>query len=97
MCSLLTLSEFLQGVIEHPPVFPSYATPSYSNLAYAILGLAYENITGKSISDGMRDLYNDKLGMTSTTPTAPGNGSDAIIPRNDSYAIFTYDIGIQRP
>ncbi|KAL6252772.1 hypothetical protein RBB50_000491 [Rhinocladiella similis] len=92
-----TRAQFLQGVIEHPPVFPSYATPSYSNLAYAILGLAYENITGKSISDGMRDLYNDKLGMTSTTPTAPGNGSDAIIPRNDSYAIFTYDIGIQRP
>ncbi|KIW11614.1 hypothetical protein PV08_10916 [Exophiala spinifera] len=92
-----TRAQFLQGVIEHPPVFPSYTTPSYSNLAYAILGLAYENITGKSLSDGMRDLYHDKLGMTSTTPTAPGDGSDAVIPRNDSYAIFTYDIGIQRP
>jgi len=93
----LIATEFLQGVIDHPPVFPSYTTPSYSNLAYAILGLAYENITGKSLSDGMRDLYHDKLGMTSTTPTAPGDGSDAVIPRNDSYAIFTYDIGIQRP
>ncbi|KAK5451815.1 hypothetical protein LTS15_007538 [Exophiala xenobiotica] len=90
-------AQFLRGVIEHPPVYPSYATPTYSNLAYAILGLAYENITGRSILDGQRDTFINKLGMTSTTPTVPGPDADAIIPRNDSFALFTYDIGIQGP
>jgi CubicO group peptidase (beta-lactamase class C family) len=94
---LLILLEFLRGVIEHPPVYPSYATPTYSNLAYAILGLAYENITGRSILDGQRGTFINKLGMTSTTPTVPGPDADAIIPRNDSFALFTYDIGIQGP
>jgi CubicO group peptidase (beta-lactamase class C family) len=96
-CLLLIDSEFLDGIIHHPPVYESYTTPVYSNLAYAILGLAYENITGQSIFDGQRDVFINKLGMTSTTPTAPGAGADAIIPRNDSYAIFSYDIGIQGP
>ncbi|KAK4943422.1 hypothetical protein LTR10_016913 [Elasticomyces elasticus] len=95
--SLLTEPEFLDGVINHPPVYQSYTSPIYSNLAYAILGLAYENITGRSIFDGERDVFNNKLGMTSTTPTAPGAGADAIIPRNDSFAVFSYDIGIQGP
>ncbi|KAI1609311.1 putative penicillin-binding protein [Exophiala viscosa] len=90
-------AQFLDGIINHPPVYQSYTTPTYSNLAYAILGLAYENITGRSIFDGQRDVFIDKLGMTSTTPTVPGTGADAVIPRNDSYAVFSYDIGIQGP
>lgn len=78
-------------------MYPSYTAPIYSNLAFAILGLAYENITGKSITQGQRDVFVSRLGMKSTTPTYPGCEADAIIPRNDSYAIFTYDIGIQGP
>lgn len=81
--------EFLDGVINHPPAYPAYTTPAYSNIAYALLGFAYETITGRSIDDGQLDLYIERLGMTSTTPRAPGKDADAIIPRNDSYAIFT--------
>lgn len=93
----LTNAEFLDGMINLPPVFSPYYSPSYSNLAYALLGLAYENITGRSMADGQMNVLNQKLGMASTTPLAPGNGADAIIPRNDSFAIFSYDIGIQGP
>jgi CubicO group peptidase (beta-lactamase class C family) len=84
-------------VVNHPPVYPAYTAPIYSNLAYAILGLAYETITGKNISQGQRDVFIKKLGMTATTPTYPGPQADAVIPRNDSYAVFSYDIGIQGP
>lgn len=97
MSSDRTNTEILDGVINHPPPYPSYTTPSYSNLAYIILGFAYENITGRSIDDGQRDTFVNKLGMTSTSPRPPGNGVDAIIPRNDSYAVFSYDIGAESP
>lgn len=78
-------------------MYPAYTAPIYSNLAYAILGLAYETITGKDIFQGQRDVFIGRLGMTSTTPKYPGPDADAIIPRNDSYAIFSYDIGVQGP
>lgn len=65
-------------------------------MAYVILGFAYENITGKTISQGQLD-FTKKLGMSSTTPTPPGNDVDAIIPRNDSYALWSYDLNVQDP
>ena len=93
----MSLLEFLDGVITHPPVYPSYTTPAYSNNAFVILSFAYETITGQTLDQGFHDLYTGKLGMTSTTPTYPGPDADAIIPRNDSYAIFSYDIGVEGP
>lgn len=91
------LLEFLDGVINHPPAYPSYTTPAYSNIAYALLGFAYEAITGRTYDQGFLDIYHGKLDMTSSTPRYPGPDVDAIIPRNDSYAIFSYDIGNQGP
>ncbi|KAH8703424.1 putative penicillin-binding protein [Talaromyces proteolyticus] len=91
-----TRAQFFTQVINHPPVFLSYTSPSYSNIAYSILGYAYENITGKTINQGQLD-FAQKLGMNSTTPTPPGNNVDAIIPRNDSYAMWSYDLNVQDP
>ncbi|RFU31615.1 hypothetical protein B7463_g4741, partial [Scytalidium lignicola] len=88
--------ELLAEVISHPPVFPSYTSPTYSNMAYILLGFAYENITGKSINQGQLD-FAQILGMNSTTPTPPGDNVDAIIPRNNTYAQWNYDGGIQDP
>lgn len=89
--------EFLNGVIRHPPVYPSYTTPIYSNIAYNILGLAYENITGRTYNQGLIDLYQGKLGMSSTTPKPPGSDANAFIPYNDSFALFSYDSGLYTP
>ena len=89
--------EFLQGVINHPPVYAPDSTPIYSNPAYAILGLAYQNITGKNITQGLNDLYVKRLGMTSTSMYYPGPQVDAIIPRNDSYAFFSGSLDIEAP
>lgn len=92
-----TRQQFLQGVIEHPPVNPPWYTPTYSNLAYAILGLAFEAATGGSFVEAADNIFQNKLGMISTSVNAPTGDYDAIIPRNDSYAIFTYNIGIEGP
>jgi hypothetical protein len=94
---ILCVLEFLEGVVNHPPAYPPYTTPVYSNLAYTILGFAYENITGHTIDQGQRDVFIKRLGMSSTTPRPPDKGVDAIIPRNESFSLFSYDSGIGSP
>lgn len=97
-CYLLTYSflELLNGIIHHPPVYPSYTSPVYSNVAYQILALAYEEITGRSIDEGQLKIYSE-LGMTSTTPTAPGSDANAIIPYNTTFSAFDYNLGLAGP
>jgi CubicO group peptidase (beta-lactamase class C family) len=89
--------ELLQGVINHPPRFPSYTTAVYSNLAYVLLGLAYQNITGNPLVEAHDDLFQNVLGMHSTSASYPGIQADAIIPRNDSWAVFSYNLGLYWP
>lgn len=84
-------------MVDHRPVFPFYTTPTYSNVAYVILGMAFENITGRSLEDAFTDLYHNKLGMLSTTAGYPGQDVNAVIPRNDSYAAFSLDVGLYWP
>ncbi|CRG87024.1 putative membrane protein C663,14c [Talaromyces islandicus] len=92
-----TRQQFLQGVIEHPPVYPSYTTPVYSNIAFAILALAYEEITKVPFDVGFSRVYNHKLGLSSTTPRQPPQDANAIIPRNESFSLFSYDLGLEAP
>jgi len=93
----VAFSETLQGIISHPPAFKSYATPAYSNLAYLLLGLVYEEITGRTIDDGQTDVFHNKLGATSSYPRPPTVDVDAVIPYNDSFALFSYDLGLLSP
>lgn len=94
--NVLSLLELLDGIMHHPPVYPSYTSPVYSNVAYQILALAYEEITGRSIDEGQLEIYS-QLGMTSTTPTAPGSEANAIIPYNTTFSAFDYNLGLAGP
>lgn len=89
--------ELLQGIINHPPSFRSFHTPFYSNIGFEILGLAYENITGNPIAQDHDHLYRDRLGMKSTSYSAPGADADTIIPMNDTYAQFSYSLVAESP
>ncbi|KAK6385612.1 hypothetical protein LTS17_001182 [Exophiala oligosperma] len=89
--------ELLQGIINHPPSFRSFHTPFYSNIGFEILGLAYENITGNLIAQDHDHLYRDRLGMKSTSYSAPGADADTIIPMNDTYAQFSYSLAAESP
>ncbi|KAH8812245.1 putative penicillin-binding protein [Xylogone sp. PMI_703] len=91
-----TRAQFLTEVINHPPVFPPYTSPVYSNMADVLLGFAYEKITGKTIGQGQLDVAR-KLGMGSTFVASPGENVDAIIPRNSTDALWNYDGNIQAP
>ena len=92
-----TREQFLKGIIDHPPVNPAWTTPTYSNLAYAIIGLAYEAATGVPFEQAADSVFQEKLGMPSTSVRVPKGDYDAIIPENDTFALFTYDIGVQGP
>lgn len=59
--------------------------------------MAYEKITGQSFKDGFNSVYRDRIGMSSAYADSPPEGVDAVIPYNDSYATFTYSIGLQWP
>lgn len=59
--------------------------------------MAYENITGNSIAQDHDDLYRNRLGMLSTSYSAPGSNADTIIPMNDTYAQFSYSLGAESP
>ena len=91
--------EFFDSVTHHPPAFPSYTKAAYSNLAYAILGFAYENITGRSLTEAYEDIFQKGLGMSSTTPGPgyPPKNGDSIIPYNETFSLFNYSIGVQWP
>ncbi len=91
------MTEFFNGVVHHPPAFPSYTKNAYSNVAFAILGFAYENITGRPLTQGYEDIYQKGLGMLSTTPNHPPPNADAVIPHNDTYAVYSYNLGVQWP
>jgi hypothetical protein len=69
----------------------------YSHMNFALLGLVYENITGKTVEQGWNELYHEKMGMPSSFHNYPGPDADAIIPYNDSWAIFSYNIGFDAP
>jgi len=62
-----------------------------------VLGLVYQNITGRSIDDGQMEVFNDRLGMASTYPRPPAPDVDAIIPYNESVAHFYHDFGVMSP
>ncbi|EED23038.1 penicillin-binding protein, putative [Talaromyces stipitatus ATCC 10500] len=91
-----TRKQLLNGIIHHPPLYPSYSSPVYSNVAYQILALAYEEVTGHSINEGQVKIYK-KLGMTSTSPTAPGSNANTIIPYNTTFSAFDYELGLAGP
>jgi CubicO group peptidase (beta-lactamase class C family) len=69
----------------------------YSNFNFVLLGLIYENITENALEQGWDNLYYDKLNMQLTTYLYPGADADAIIPYNDTWAIFSYSLGLEAP
>lgn len=93
----LALLEYFAGLVQHPPAFKSYTQPMYSNLNFALLGMVYEAIRGETLEKGWDKLYHKKLNMPSTTLTHPGPNADTIIPYNDTWAIFSYSLGLEDP
>ncbi len=89
--------ELFEGFLAHPPIFPSYTSPVYSNIAYVLLGFVYEKITGRNIDAGQTEVLANRLGMSSFYPRPPPKDVDAIIPKGEDFALFSYDLGLASP
>lgn len=65
-----TKEVFLKHVVTRRPLTLPNTTPSYSNTAFAVLGLALEAMTGLSYADNLKKLLGDPLKLLSTTASA---------------------------
>ncbi|KAJ0421601.1 beta-lactamase/transpeptidase-like protein [Aspergillus carlsbadensis] len=86
-------SEFLRLLANEPPVALAGVTPSYSNMAFQLLGHIIERRTGKPFSKALQDDVFDILGMTETSIFAPVNSSAGIIPLSKNASGWSTDHG----
>ena len=86
----------IQGLITEQPVFAPSTTPVYSNAGYALLAVALEKITGRTLEDMLQHDLFDKLSMTGSSYSAPQNLDNAVIPLGPE-SLFPLDIGPESP
>ncbi|KAL2797860.1 beta-lactamase/transpeptidase-like protein [Aspergillus keveii] len=79
-CPKCSGSEFIRHLANETPVALAGVTPSYSNMAFQLLGYIVERRTGKPFSKVLQNDIFDVLGMTATSIFAPANPSAGIIP-----------------
>jgi CubicO group peptidase (beta-lactamase class C family) len=87
--------EYISGFLRRHPIFPTFATPSYTDAAYAILGLVIEAVTGKTYDEAVSDSILKPLNLTRTTVRVPSDasGNNVIIDRN----YWRWDLGVENP
>ncbi|KAJ5502167.1 Beta-lactamase-like protein [Penicillium fimorum] len=73
-------SDFIRHLANKTGVAPAGGTPSYSNMAFQLLGYIVEKRTGKPFSKVLQHDIFDILGMTETSIFAPANTTAGIIP-----------------
>ena len=66
-----TKEDLLDNVGRLAPISLPNTTPSYSNTAYAILGMVVEAVTGKDFGDAVKETIFDVVGMESTSFSGP--------------------------
>jgi Beta-lactamase len=78
------------GIETRSPIFLPWSTPAYSNAAFALLGLALENITSKTLNDVFRDRIFRPLRMDSSSYTVPQDLVNAVVPGGTSIYNTTF-------
>ncbi|KAJ5373414.1 hypothetical protein N7517_005420 [Penicillium concentricum] len=73
-------SDFIRHMANKTRVAPAGGTPSYSNMAFQLLGYIVEKRTGKPFSKVLQHDIFDVLGMTETSIFAPEKTTAGIIP-----------------
>jgi CubicO group peptidase (beta-lactamase class C family) len=86
--------EFLDSIKAKEPVYAPNQKSTYSNVAFNLLGLALENVTGLPYSRYIEKSIFEPLNMTSTSLEKPDD-SVAVLPRGDIY--WDIEEGVQRP
>lgn len=84
----------LDSIKGEPPLFAPNHQSTYSNVAFNLLGLVLENVTGISYTDYVTSAIFEPTSMTSTTLEKP-NDEFAVLPKGTNY--WDVEIGVQRP
>lgn len=82
--SSLTTLEFIQHLATRVPVVAAGVTPSYSNMAFQLLGYIIERRTGASFAKVVQERLLNPLRMNETTVFAPKNSTMGVIPVNET-------------
>lgn len=90
-------SDYVRSVIPRYPVYPSWASPSYSNAAYNLLAVAVESITNRSFGAMMQTDLFQVLNMSSSYYYPPSNLTHAVIPGSDPTTGFSLNFGAEIP
>ncbi|MFD0203622.1 MULTISPECIES: serine hydrolase domain-containing protein [Saccharothrix] len=67
-----SLAELVRSAMDEPAQFAPGAGVGYSNVAYLVLGLLIERLTGRTVREEITDRVVTPLGLTSTSFPAPG-------------------------
>ncbi|KAI8658819.1 Beta-lactamase domain-containing protein [Fusarium keratoplasticum] len=86
--------DFWANFGKRSPVYSPWTSPIYSNVAFLILGLVIEEVSGQKFEDFVQEKVLEVAGMTSTTYTKPGDSVGAISP-DDVY--WNATLGILDP
>lgn len=70
-----------------------WQTPIYSNEAYQLLAMAYENITGEDFADAVESALLDPLGLKRTFWTTPMNNSNTMLVDLPGLNTYEADLG----
>jgi CubicO group peptidase (beta-lactamase class C family) len=76
-------------------VFPPFATPSYSNAAFAILGLVVEAVTKKDFASALEANLLKPLNLTRTSLRPPSDrvNNNAVL----HNATWLWEFGVENP
>lgn len=67
-----TLAALVASAMDEPPQSAPGAAVNYSNVAYLVLGMLIERITGQLVGDAITDRIITPLGLTETSFPVPG-------------------------
>ena len=85
---------YLVGINDAHPVFPTFYSPAYSNVAFNILGLALQNKTNASYGEALNKIFLNRLNLTHTGITKPHDSLGAI---PEGASAWGRDLGKDNP
>jgi CubicO group peptidase (beta-lactamase class C family) len=89
-----SFEEFLDSIRAKEPIYAPNQKSTYSNVAFNLLGLALENVTGLPYSRYIERSIFEPLNMTSSSLEKPDD-SVAVLPKGNNY--WDIEEGVQRP
>lgn len=87
----------LRLILEERPATGVWQTPIYSNVAFQLLGMACENITGEAFPDLFAKGIAAPLGLHRTSWLPPKNDSNSVLFDIDGTDTYETDLGVLDP